>query len=64
MPKAKDWPLRLKIENSQLVIRIGIDTLAHSAEHCPLFYDDEQLIDLHRCGVRYDSDNDCLCMFS
>lgn len=25
---------------------------------------DEQLIDLHRCGVRYDSDNDCLCMFS
>jgi len=36
----KDRPLECVVEDDQLIIRIGIDTLAFSAEHCPLFYDD------------------------
>lgn len=24
----------------------------------------DEIVDLHRCGVRYDSDYDCLCMFA
>jgi hypothetical protein len=35
----RDTPLQAGIENDQLVIRIGIDTLHYSAEHCPLLYD-------------------------
>lgn len=36
----KDQPLIAKIEGQQLVIRIGIDVLAFSAEHCEHLYDD------------------------
>ena len=25
---------------------------------------EEQLLDLHRCGIRYDSNNDSICMFT
>lgn len=39
MKMTKDQPLVAKIEGQQLVIRIGIDTLAYSAEHCPRLYD-------------------------
>jgi len=35
----KDAPLRVAVQGDQLVIRIGIDTLAFSAEHCQRFYD-------------------------
>jgi hypothetical protein len=34
-----DRPLKVGIENNQLVIRIGIDRLAYSAENCERFYD-------------------------
>jgi hypothetical protein len=40
--KSTDAPLNAKIEGDQLVIRIGIDTLAFAAEHCPRFYDNEK----------------------
>jgi hypothetical protein len=40
--KPIDAPLDAKIEGSQLVIRIGINTLAFAAEHCPRFYDNEK----------------------
>lgn len=45
---AKDQRLVCQIEGDELVIRIGIDTLAFSAEHCPLFYDDRD-----RCEAPY-----------
>jgi len=32
-------PLKCGIEGDELVIRIGINTLKHAAEHCPKFYD-------------------------
>jgi hypothetical protein len=35
----RDQPLSVAVEGEQLVVRIGIDTLAHSAGHCPQFYD-------------------------
>jgi hypothetical protein len=35
----KNRSLEAKIEGNELVIRIGIDTLAFCAEHCPLFFD-------------------------
>lgn len=38
---AEDTPLKAAIEDNQLVIRIGLRTLKHSAEHCPAFYDYE-----------------------
>lgn len=38
----KDCPLSVAVEGDELVIRIGIDTLAFSAEHCPLFYNEEK----------------------
>lgn len=34
-----DTPLKVKVEGQELVVRIGIDTLAFAAEHCPKFYD-------------------------
>lgn len=42
MPARNDWPLQVRIEGQQLVVRIGIDTLAFCAEHCPRFYDHEK----------------------
>lgn len=36
----KEQPLKCGIEGQQLVIRIGLATLQHAAEHCPKFYDD------------------------
>jgi hypothetical protein len=36
-----DKPLTLAIERDQLVIRVGIDVLAHAAENCNRFYDDD-----------------------
>lgn len=41
-PKTADLPLVCRIEREQLVIRIGIDTLAFATEHCERFYDHEQ----------------------
>lgn len=38
----KDLPLTVAVENDQLVVRIGIDTLAHAAAHCERFYDYDQ----------------------
>lgn len=35
----KNTPLSAEIENGELVIRIGIDTLAYAAERCPKFYE-------------------------
>lgn len=37
-----DYPLNAAVECDQLVIRIGLNTLAHAAEHCPLFYHEEK----------------------
>jgi hypothetical protein len=37
--KPVDLPLVCRIEGEQLVIRIGIDTLAFATEHCEKFYD-------------------------
>lgn len=42
MSKPKDYPLKAEVEGDQLVIRIGLDTLAHAAEHCTLFYHEEK----------------------
>jgi hypothetical protein len=36
--KPADTPLKVEVENDQLVIRIGINTLAIAAENCPEFY--------------------------
>jgi len=36
---AKDRPLSCEIVEQQLVIRIGLATLKHAAEHCPFFHD-------------------------
>lgn len=41
-PMSKDTPLSAKVEGDELVIRIGLHTLAFAAEHCPLFYDYEK----------------------
>lgn len=49
--KPADQPLKVSIEDDQLVIRIGIDTLAFAAEHCPRFYDYEK--DQVRLGPPY-----------
>lgn len=43
--KSADRPLRVSIERDQLVIRLGVNTLAHAAEYCPVFYDDEHNAD-------------------
>lgn len=37
-----DRPLTVKIEDNQLVIRVGINTLVYCTEHCPIFYDYEK----------------------
>jgi hypothetical protein len=37
--KLIDTPLEVVIEKNQLVIRIGLNTLAWCAEYCPRFYD-------------------------
>ncbi len=37
----KERPLTVRIERDELVIRIGIGTLAFSAGECPLFYNGE-----------------------
>ncbi len=37
--KKKDRPLTVEVTKHELVIRIGINTLAFSAENCPRFYD-------------------------
>ena len=50
-PTGKDLPLKVKIEGKQLVMRIGIDTLAFWIEHCPRFYDDETNPDPPFCKV-------------
>ena len=41
-PTERDQPLRAAVEGEQVVIRIGIDTLAHAAKHCERFYDHEK----------------------
>lgn len=33
-----DTPLKCEVEGDELVIRIGLNTLVHAAENCPLFY--------------------------
>ena len=38
MRDPKDQPLSCDIVDGQLVIRIGVATLKHAAEHCPLMY--------------------------
>lgn len=38
----KDQPLRCGIEGDELVIRIGIDTLAFGCSHSPKFYEYEK----------------------
>jgi hypothetical protein len=45
----KDHPLTCQIEGQQLVIRIGIDTLAFCAERCTKLYD----YDKHRDSEKY-----------
>lgn len=35
----RDRPLQACVQDDQLVIRIGLETLKTAAEHCPLFYD-------------------------
>ena len=42
MSESTDTPLTAKIEGDELVIRIGLSTLAHAAEHCPRFYHEEK----------------------
>lgn len=39
MAALRDRPLQACIQDDQLVIRIGLETLKFAAEHCPLFYD-------------------------
>jgi hypothetical protein len=36
----KDRPLTVQIEEEELVLRIGVDTLAWACEHCPKLEDD------------------------
>lgn len=36
----REQPLHGNVEGEQLVLRIGIETLAFCAEHCDEFYDD------------------------
>lgn len=38
----KDQPLTASIEGDELVIRVGIDTLAYAISHSPRFYDHEK----------------------
>lgn len=38
----RDSPLRATIEGEELVIRIGVGTLAHAAENCERFYEYEK----------------------
>lgn len=40
--KRKNKPLTVAVEDNQLVVRIGLNTLEFAAEHCPLFYDDQK----------------------
>ena len=42
MSNTEDQPLIAAVEGDQLVIRIGIGTLAFAAEHCSYFYDDDK----------------------
>ncbi len=53
----------------------GTHDMVSAAEHDEIFLEAdpgkiadaatrEQIIDLNRCGVRYDHDNDCFCMFA
>lgn len=44
-------------EHDEFYLSIEIDDFAEVVT-------DEQIRDLHRCGVRYDSECDCLCMFA
>ena len=37
----RDGPLRVIVEPTELVIRIGLDTLKMAAEFCPLLFDGE-----------------------
>lgn len=37
----KETRLSVSIEDEELVIRIGVATLAHAGSHCPLFYHPE-----------------------
>lgn len=38
MNEAREQRLVCEIEGGQLVIRIGVETLKHAAEHCPQLY--------------------------
>lgn len=38
----RDLPLRCEVKDDQLIFRIGIETLAFSAEHCPRLWDYEK----------------------
>lgn len=43
---ARDKALCCRVEDEELVIRIGIGTLALAAENCPLFHDELRRPDL------------------
>lgn len=43
-------------EHDEIYLNINCDALARIAT-------EEQILELVRCGVRYDSEYDCLCMF-
>lgn len=38
----RNTPLKVEIHEGELIIRIGLNTLAYAAEHNPQFYDDDK----------------------
>jgi len=44
-------------QHDEIFLEVSPDQLVAAAT-------EKQLIDLHRCGVRHDSQYDCLCMFT
>ncbi len=52
-----DEPLSVEVIENQLVMRIGLDTLAHAAEHCPKFYDYKRHAGPLECGPYAKVDN-------
>lgn len=48
----RDRPLQVRIEEAELVIRIGIGTLIYAAERCPRLYDYDRHKD-NDIGDRY-----------
>ena len=54
----RDQPLEATVVGGQLVMRIGISTLAHAAEHCPKFYDYKRHVGPLECGPYATVDNE------